>query len=158
MRAQQMLAQHSMTYTEIGCCTWMPPARRPRRLGGSGRCLSGALMEGWWAALNDARDFLMALMPATCVACRCVIVRDGSIIARGHNLTNETRNVRPTPSASSIARGMHGQALTSQVTQVSGATMEPLRNRSLNASNLALMHETLVAATRKHWCDTCVCA
>lgn len=39
MRAQQMLAQHSMTYTEIGCCTWMPPvhsqaekARRQREV------------------------------------------------------------------------------------------------------------------------------
>ncbi len=25
--------------------------------------------------------------------CRCVIVRDGKVIARGHNLTNESRNV-----------------------------------------------------------------
>ena len=37
-----------------------------------------------------------ALCEKICALHRCVIVRDGSVIATGSNLTNETRNVSST--------------------------------------------------------------
>ncbi len=43
-----------------------------------------------WSALGHQGTVRLRLS----FDCRCVIVRDGAIVGRGHNLTNKTRNVR----------------------------------------------------------------